>query len=102
LINNTVKINCTIPDSYRELVRYLKEIAAELTQLGHRVRNIINVKHRTTKEPLNTFFVDVESAANNKEVYNSETLQNVRIKIEPPHRPMHEMPTIWSLEVLLQ
>jgi hypothetical protein len=44
------------------------EIAAELTQLGHRVRNIVNVKRRTTKEPLNTFFVDLEPAANNKEI----------------------------------
>jgi hypothetical protein len=117
LINNTVKLNCTTPDSYRKLVRHFKqenivhhtyqlkeerayrivikhmhhtintqEIAAELTQLGHRVRNIINVKHRTTKEPLNTFFVDLEPAANNKEIYNIETLQNIRIKIEPPHR----------------
>jgi hypothetical protein len=117
LINNTVKINCTTPDSYRKLVRYFKqenivhhtyqlkeerayrivikhmhhtinttEITAKLTQLGHRVRNIINVKRRTTKEPLNTFFVDLEPAAINKEVYNIETLQNVRIKIEPLHK----------------
>jgi hypothetical protein len=50
------------------------------------VRNIINVTHRTTKEPLNTFFVDLETAAYNKEEYNIETLQNVRIKIELPHK----------------
>jgi hypothetical protein len=63
-----------------------KEIAAELTQLGHRMRNIINVRHKITKEPLNTSFVDLETAANNKEVYNIETLQNIRITIEPPHK----------------
>jgi hypothetical protein len=50
------------------------------------VRNIINARHRATKQPLNLFFVDLEPANNNKEVYNIERLQNVNIKIEPPRK----------------
>lgn len=117
LANNTIKINCTIADNYRKLIRYLKEqniihhsyqlkedrayrvvikhlhnsiptadIASELNNLGHKVRNVTNVRHRATKQPLNLFFVDLEPANNNKEVYNIERLQNVTIKIEPPHK----------------
>jgi hypothetical protein len=38
----------------------INEIKNELNEKGHPVRNIINVKHRATKEPLPPFFVDLE------------------------------------------
>ena len=91
LANSVIKINCVTPETYRKLVKYLKEnnifyhtyqlkeerayriaikylhyttdtedIKQELSELGHNVRNIINAQHRTTKEPLNFFFVDLE------------------------------------------
>jgi hypothetical protein len=40
----------------------------ELFELGRNVRNIINAQHRTTKEPRNLFFVDLEPAENKKEI----------------------------------
>jgi len=46
-------------------------------------RNIVNVRHRITKEPLNLFFLDLEPAPNDKEVYNLTAIQNKLIHIEP-------------------
>jgi hypothetical protein len=97
--NSVIKLNCTTPDTYRNLIKHFKEngiyyhtyqlkeerayrvvlkylhhstdvedIRQELLDLGHTVRNIINVHHRITKEPLNLFFVDLEPAGNNKDI----------------------------------
>jgi hypothetical protein len=42
----------------------------ELNKKEHKVRNMINVKHRISKEPLPLFFVDLEPQNNNKELFN--------------------------------
>jgi hypothetical protein len=42
----------------------------ELDKKGHKVRNMINVKHRISKEPLPLYFVDLEPKNNNKEIFN--------------------------------
>ena len=74
----------------RIVIKYLhhstdiNEIRQELFDLGYDVRNLVNAHHRITKEPLNLFFVDLESAANNKDVHNTTALQNKIILIEPP------------------
>ncbi|PNF23331.1 hypothetical protein B7P43_G15827 [Cryptotermes secundus] len=39
-----------------------------------------------TKEPLNVFFVDLEPATDNKEIYKLARLQNQTIVIEPPRK----------------
>jgi hypothetical protein len=76
--------------TYRIVIKYLhhstdtEDIRQELFELGHNVRNIKNAQHRTTKEPLLLFFVDLEPAENNKEIYNIKALQNKIIQIEPP------------------
>jgi hypothetical protein len=81
--------------SYRVVIRHLhhtvdtQDIANELAELGHKVRNILNAKHRQTKEPLNLFFVDLEPAANNKDIFHIKSLQNKIIEIEPPNKPRH-------------
>ena len=62
----------------------LTDITEELEKYGHKVRNIINVRHRMSKEPLPMFFVDLEPQNNNKEVFNLQLLQNCKIRIEPP------------------
>ena len=62
----------------------MEDIRHELHDLGHKVRNIINVHHRITKEPLNLFFVDLEPARNNKNIYDIMALQNKVIQVEPP------------------
>ena len=115
LSNNVIKINCVTPETYRNLIRYLKEnniyyhtyqlkeerayrivikhlhhstdvedIRQELLELGHKARNIINAQRRINKEPLNLFFIDLEPAQNNKEIYKITALQNKIIQIEPP------------------
>jgi len=59
-------------------------ISQELSILGLTVRNITNIRHRITKEQPNLFFIDLEPALNNKEVYNITALQNRIIHFEPP------------------
>jgi hypothetical protein len=77
--------------AYRIVIRYLHhstnldDIKQELAELGHTIRNIINVRHKLTKEPLNLFFVDLEPAQNNKKIYEVTDIQNRTVKIEPPH-----------------
>ena len=62
----------------------IQDIRQELLEVGHVARNIVNVHHRQTKEPLNLFFVDLEPANNNKDIYNITAIQNKIILIEPP------------------
>lgn len=78
--------------AYRVVIRHLHPtiptnlIIEELALHNHKVRNIINVKHRTTKEPLPLFFLDLEPADNNKDIYNLNYLINLKISVEPPHK----------------
>jgi hypothetical protein len=37
-----------------------------------------------SKEPLSLHFVDLEPQRNNKEIFNIEFLQHIRIEVEPP------------------
>ena len=64
-------------------VHFIKEA---LKEKGHSVRNIINVRHRVEKTPLPLFFVDLEPAANNKQIYSLRSLGNMQIAVEPPRR----------------
>jgi hypothetical protein len=75
--------------AYRIVIKHLhhstdmEEIRQELLELGHKARNILNAQNRITKEPLNMFFIDLEPAENNKEVFKITALQNRIIQIEP-------------------
>ena len=75
---------------YRVAIKYVhhsidtEDIRQELFELEHSVRNIVNAHHRTSMESLNMFFVDLEPAENNKEIYNIKALLNKIIQIEPP------------------
>jgi hypothetical protein len=70
----------------------LDDIKNELRILGHEVRNIINVKHRQTKGPLNIFFIDLEPAKNNKDIYEVKAIQNKIVHIEPPRSTKPHIP----------
>jgi hypothetical protein len=76
--------------AFRVVLKYLHyttdidDIKQELFDLGHAVRNISNIRHRQTKDPLNMFFIDLEPVSNNKEVYNITAIQNKIIQFEPP------------------
>jgi hypothetical protein len=69
----------------------LEDIITELRTLGHKVRNIINVKHRQTKELLNIFFIDFEPA-NNKDIYEVTAIQNKIVHIQPPRSTKPHIP----------
>ena len=58
-----------------------EDIKAELILLGHQVRSIINVKSRSTKEPLSMFFVDLDPNPNNKKIYEIKHLNNAIVKV---------------------
>ena len=76
--------------AFRVVLKYLhytadtNDIKRELFELGHTVRNITNIRHRQTKDPLNLFYVDLEPAHNNKDIYAITAIQNKIILFEPP------------------
>lgn len=76
--------------AYRVVIRDLhysiplQDIKDELHNLGHPVRNLINIRHRVSKDPLPMFFVDLEPQPNNKEIYKVEFIQNTKVRIEAP------------------
>ena len=61
------------------------EIKTGLAEQGHEVVNIHNIKHRTKKNSLPMFFIDITPNEYNKLVYKIEKLGNSIIKCEPPH-----------------
>ena len=74
--------------AYRIVIRGLhpstqtEEIKEKFSSNGHKVRNLINVKHRLTKNPLPLLFVDLEPQNNNKDIYGIEFLCHTRITVE--------------------
>lgn len=67
------------------------EIKRELSDLGHCVTNIWNIKQRVSKKPLPIFIVDLKQNSNNKLIYDIKSLMHCRIFFEPP-RPKREPP----------
>lgn len=64
----------------------INEIKEAIELDGHKVRNVLNVRSRVTKVPLSLFFLDLEPAQNNKEIYNITKLNRAIVKIEPPRQ----------------
>lgn len=63
----------------------INSIKEALLELGHEAVNIHNIKHRTTKNPLPLFYIDIKPKENNKEVYSIRNLNNNIVQCEPPH-----------------
>lgn len=61
-----------------------KVIKEELQAKGYIVRNVANIKHWKTKEPLPLFFVDLEPTENCKSIYELKSLFHTRITVESP------------------
>ncbi|GBP60272.1 Nucleic-acid-binding protein from transposon X-element [Eumeta japonica] len=62
------------------------EIKEILKENGHEVRQIVNVRHRTSKEPLPLFYVDLEPKSNNRDIFNLKYLNSMKITFEPPYK----------------
>lgn len=77
--------------AYKVVIRNLHystnidEIKKALTDVGHEVRNVVNIRHWKTKEPLPLFYVDLEPRENNKSIYNLKSLLHTNIRVEAPH-----------------
>jgi hypothetical protein len=116
LRNNTVKTKTQNPDTYRQFIRHLNsekvihntyqmkqerayrvvirnlhysmpidEIKELLKKKGHTVCNILNIK-QSKQIPLSMFYVDLEPKENNKEIYNLQYLNNMKINVELPNK----------------
>jgi len=76
--------------AYRVVIKGLhsttdkEDIKAELAKLGHNVRDCHNAINRTTKLPMGMFFVNLEPASSNTQVFEITRLCNAVVKIEPP------------------
>lgn len=69
-------------------IQFIKD---ELFNNGFTIRNISNVQHKQTKVPLPIFFVDIEPAPNNSDIFKLTSLCYTKIKVETPH-PKKDMP----------
>ncbi|KAL1124587.1 hypothetical protein AAG570_001211 [Ranatra chinensis] len=78
--------------AYRVVFRDLHQntpldiIRREIENHGHRVRAVSNVLHPKTKERLPLFFIDLEPAANNAEIFKLKKIYFSSIRIEEPHK----------------
>lgn len=78
--------------AYRVVIRHLHPttpesiIKSEIDELGFTVRSVCNMLHPRTKKPLPLFFVDLEPAINNKDIFSIKTLAYTRVAIEEPHK----------------
>lgn len=64
----------------------LAEIKTCIEKLGLKVRNIINVRYRYTKQPLSVFYVDLDPNYDNKKIYDMRYLNSAVVSIEPPRK----------------
>ena len=63
----------------------LADIKRSISDKGHEVTNIWNIKQRNTNKPLPMFFVDLKPQDNNKDIYNIKLLLNTCVQFEAPH-----------------
>ncbi|KAL7725116.1 hypothetical protein ACLKA6_018825 [Drosophila palustris] len=63
-----------------------QDISDDLTALDHKVRNIHNASSRTSGKKLNLFFIELEPAPNNKQIYDVKIINHQIVAFEPPIR----------------
>lgn len=61
-------------------------LKSEITNYGHQVVHVHNIRQEKTKKPLDIFAVSLKLAPNNKEIFQIEFLQKCRVKFESPRR----------------
>jgi hypothetical protein len=76
---------------YRVVIRNLhpttdtNSIKDKLTSKSFAVRNISNIQARLSKSPLPLFFVDLDPAPENPNIFNLTSLCYIKIKVKEPH-----------------
>ncbi|KAL1110286.1 hypothetical protein AAG570_008363 [Ranatra chinensis] len=77
--------------SYRVVMRGLnhrvpvERIRTDIKNQGHQVRGITNVRDSRTKRPLPLFFIDIEPAANNADIFDVSRVFFSEVRIEEPY-----------------
>jgi len=61
------------------------DIGIAIEEKGYTVRQVTNVIHKIAKVKLPIFFIDLEPAEINKEIFNLTSLVHTRVKLEEPH-----------------
>jgi len=115
--SKNIKIQSSNSDTYRSIIKYLKESKAEyhtfqaqedksfrivvrnlhpstptvdigiaIQEVGYTVRSVTNVLHKTTKNKLPIFFVDLEPAEINQDIFYLNSILNTKVKIEEPYK----------------
>lgn len=62
------------------------EIGIAIQEIGFTVRQVVNVRHKITKLALLIFFVDLERAEINKDIFHIIFILYTKIKIEELHK----------------
>ncbi|KAL1124696.1 hypothetical protein AAG570_001320 [Ranatra chinensis] len=62
------------------------EITRDVEEQGHKVRGVTNALHPRSKMPLPLFFVDLEPAPNNSDVFNIHRIFYTEVRVEEPHK----------------
>lgn len=62
------------------------EIRIAIQEIGFTVRQVSNVTHKITKQNLPIFFIDLEPAEINKDVFHLKSLLHIKMKIEEPFK----------------
>lgn len=62
-----------------------EQIKVGLKSYGHIVRNVTNVLHRQTKQPLALFYIDLEPSPNNKDIFNVKHINHTIVTFESPY-----------------
>jgi hypothetical protein len=57
-----------------------------------KIRNLWNIRHRVTGNPLSIYFLDVKPAANNSETHYIECLKYMRAKIQTLYQDQINIP----------
>ncbi|KAL1110196.1 hypothetical protein AAG570_008273 [Ranatra chinensis] len=64
----------------------LHEITRDIEKQGHKVRGVTNALHPKSKMPMPLFFVDLEPAPNNSDIFNICRIFYSEVRVEEPHK----------------
>jgi len=62
------------------------EVGIAITEIGYTVRNVSNILHKTSKQSLPIFFVDLDPAEINNDIFHFKYLLHTKISVEEPHK----------------
>ena len=64
----------------------VQSLTEEIQSIGHTVRRINKLWNKRNNEPFNLFMIELEPAANNKDIYNLKAIDHCIVSVEAPHQ----------------